>query len=95
VTAAAARRVPTAPPSFRDGRMDAALRQLELAVRSRPRTSGVRPGSGDVRSLHVQEREDGVAEVCATVRRGQRMAAVALRLEGLGGRWTCTELSCV
>jgi hypothetical protein len=69
--------------------------QLELAVHSRPRTSGARPGSGDVRSLHVQEREDGVAEVCATVRRGQRMAAVVLRLEGLGGRWTCTELSCV
>jgi hypothetical protein len=69
--------------------------QLELAVHSRPRTSGARPGSGDVRSLHVQEREDGVAEVCATVRRGERMAAVVLRLEGLGGRWTCTELSCV
>ena len=69
--------------------------QLELAVHSRTRTSGARPGSGDVRSLHVQEREDGVAEVCATVRRGQRMAAVVLRLEGLGGRWTCTELSCV
>ncbi len=29
------RRVPTAPPSFRDGRMDAALRTLELAVRGR------------------------------------------------------------
>ena len=69
--------------------------QLELAVQARPRTTGVRPGTGDVRSLHVQERADGVAEVCATVRRGQRMAAVVLRLEGLGGRWTCTELSCI
>ena len=69
--------------------------QLELAVQARPRTTGTRPGTGDVRSLHLQEREDGVAEVCATVRRGQRMAAVVLRLEGLGGRWTCTELSCV
>jgi uncharacterized protein (DUF58 family) len=29
------RRVPTAPPSFRDGRTDAALRTLELAVRGR------------------------------------------------------------
>ncbi|TQM03967.1 uncharacterized protein DUF58 [Pseudonocardia kunmingensis] len=29
------RRVPTAPPSFRDGRMEAALRTLELAVRGR------------------------------------------------------------
>ena len=69
--------------------------QLELAVHGRARTTGTRPGTGAVRSLHVQEREDGVAEVCATVRRGQRMAAIALRLEGLGGRWTCTELSCV
>jgi hypothetical protein len=69
--------------------------QLELAVHSRPRTTGARPGTGAVRSLHVQEREDGVAEVCATVHRGQRMAAIALRLEGLGGRWTCTELSCI
>jgi hypothetical protein len=67
--------------------------QLEQAVHSRPRETGTRPGTGAVRSLHVQEREDGVAEVCATVRRGQRMAAIALRLEGLGGRWTCTELS--
>ena len=69
--------------------------QLEQAVHSRPRTTGARPVTGAVRSLHVQEREDGVAEVCATVHRGQRMAAIVLRLEGLGGRWTCTELSCI
>ena len=69
--------------------------ELELAVHGRPRSTGARPGTGAVRSLHVQERPEGVAEVCATVRRGQRMAAVALRLEGLSGRWTCTELTCV
>lgn len=69
--------------------------QLELAVHGRPRGTGTRPVTGAVRSLHVQERPEGVAEVCATVRRGQRMAAVALRLEGLSGRWTCTELTCV
>lgn len=69
--------------------------QLELAVHARPRSTGTRPVTGAVRSLHVQEHADGVAEVCATVRRGQRMAAVALRLEGLSGRWTCTELTCV
>jgi hypothetical protein len=49
--------------------------------------------TGAVRSLHVQERPEGVAEVCATVRRGPRMAAIALRLEGIGGRWCCTELA--
>ena len=65
---------------------------VEIPVAS---AAGARPVTGAVRSLHVQEHADGVAEVCATVRRGQRMAAVALRLEGLSGRWTCTELTCV
>jgi hypothetical protein len=46
-----------------------------------------------VRSVHVQERPDGVAEVSATVRRGGRYAAVALRLEGVDGQWRCTELA--
>ena len=67
--------------------------QLERVVHSRPRPVGARPVTGAVRSLHVQQRPDGVAEVCATVRRGARMAAVALRLEGVGGRWCCTELA--
>ena len=67
--------------------------QLEQVVHSRPRAVGARPLTGAVRSLHVQERPDGVAEVCATVRRGPRMAAMALRLEGIDGRWCCTELA--
>lgn len=67
--------------------------QLEHAVHGRPRPAGARPGAGAIRSLHVQERPEGVAEVCATVRRGPRMAAVALRLEGIRGRWCCTELA--
>ncbi|MCW2679085.1 MAG: hypothetical protein JWM62_486, partial [Frankiales bacterium] len=67
--------------------------QLEQVVHGRPRPVGARPVTGAVRSLHVQERPEGVAEVCATVRRGPRMAAIALRLEGIGGRWCCTELA--
>jgi hypothetical protein len=67
--------------------------QLEQVVHGRPRAAGARPVTGAVRSLHVQERPEGVAEVCATVRRGPRMAAIALRLEGIGGRWCCTELA--
>jgi hypothetical protein len=67
--------------------------QLEQLVHGRPRRAGARPVTGAVRSLHVQQRPEGVAEVCATVRRGPRMAAIALRLEGLGGRWCCTELA--
>jgi hypothetical protein len=45
-----------------------------------------------VRSVHVTEPADGVAEVTALVRRGPRCTAVALRLEGLDGRWQCTAL---
>ncbi len=47
---------------------------------------------GVVRSVHVSEPADGVAEICALVRRGARCTAVALRLEGLDGRWQCTAL---
>jgi hypothetical protein len=45
-----------------------------------------------VRSVRLTEPADGVAEVAATVRRGRRTTAVALRLEGLDGRWQCTAM---
>lgn len=45
-----------------------------------------------VRSVHVTEPADGVAEVAAMVRRGVRTTALALRLEGLDGRWQCTAI---
>jgi hypothetical protein len=45
-----------------------------------------------VRSVHVSEPADGVAEVCAIVQQGPRCRAVALRLEGIDGRWQCTAL---
>ena len=67
--------------------------QLEAHVQARPRDRGARPRTGAVRSLHVQERPEGVAEVCATVAVGGRAAAYALRLEGVDGRWRCTELA--
>ena len=47
---------------------------------------------GMVRSVHVMEPADGVAEVAALVRHGVRTTAIALRLEGLDGRWQCTAL---
>jgi hypothetical protein len=50
------------------------------------------PPRGVVRSLHVSEPADGVAEVCALVRRGARSTVIALRLEGRDGRWQCTAL---
>lgn len=55
--------------------------------------AGPRPDRRAVRSLHVQERPEGVVEVCATVVRGPRLAALALRLEGQDGRWRCTDLA--
>jgi len=55
-------------------------------------TSPTEPSRGVVRSLHVSEPADGVAEVAASVRRGPRCTALALRLEGLDGRWQCTAL---
>jgi hypothetical protein len=45
-----------------------------------------------VRSVRVSEPRDGVAEVCAIVQQGPRCRAIALRLEGLDGRWQCTAL---
>lgn len=69
------------------------LGQLEAALAAQPRPTGLRPTVRSVRSLHIQERPEGVAEVCATVLRGPRAAAIALRLEGLDGAWCCTELA--
>lgn len=45
-----------------------------------------------VRSVHVSEPADGVAEACAVVDTGTRRRALALRIEGVDGRWTCTAL---
>lgn len=66
--------------------------QLTRALEARPRATGARPTRRDVRSVHVQDRFDGVAEVCATVLRAGRPGALALRLEGRLGHWVCTEL---
>ncbi|MCW2538872.1 MAG: hypothetical protein JWN95_597 [Frankiales bacterium] len=43
-------------------------------------------------SVHVSEPADGVAEVAAIVRLGDRFRAIAFRLEGLDGRWRCVRL---
>jgi Family of unknown function (DUF6459) len=63
-------------------------RVRELASAGAPGKRGLI--AGHVRSLHVSEPRDGVAEVCAVVQRGPRAGAVAIRLEGLDGRWVCT-----
>jgi hypothetical protein len=65
---------------------------LERVLTSRPRAGGPRPDGRSVRSVRVQQRPEGIAEVSSTVRRGNRYGALALRLEGVNGAWRCTEL---
>lgn len=45
-----------------------------------------------VRSVHVCEPADGVAEVSVVITGGERPRALALRIEGWRGRWVCTAL---
>lgn len=56
------------------------------------RAPGARRLGAIVRSIHVDEPAEGVAEVCAVVQHGMRCRAIALRLEGFDGRWQCTAL---
>lgn len=63
------------------------LEQVERRCRA-----GGRTWARSLRSVRVTEPVPGVAEVCALVDRGSRCAALALRLEGLDGRWMVTAL---
>lgn len=57
-----------------------------------PSARGARAIRPVIRSLHVSEPGDGVVEACSLVHDGTRGRAVALRLEGIDGRWVCTAL---
>ena len=80
----------------RDTTPDLYDRLRAAAAAAAPRDALARPDARAVRSVHVQTRPDGVGEACATVKRrtpsGVRAVALALRVEGLEGRWCCTEL---
>jgi hypothetical protein len=45
-----------------------------------------------VRSVHLSEPSDGVAEISAHLWIDGRGTAVALRAEGRDGRWVCTAI---
>jgi len=47
---------------------------------------------GRIHTIHVSEPADGVAEIAVVLAVGARFRAMALRLEGLDGRWRCTRL---
>lgn len=68
----------------------AVFADLSRALRSR--RPGVASATPTVLSVHVSEPADGVAEVCAVIRHGERARAAAARLEGVDGRWRCVAL---
>mgnify|MGYP000323007294 CR=1 FL=1 len=58
--------------------------QRQIAHQAMPRLS--------VRSIHVHETDDGVAEVSSVFGTPNRSFALAMRLEGFDGRWKATTL---
>ena len=60
--------------------------------RGREHGASAAPARAHLRTIRVCEPADGVAEASAVVQYGERCRAVALRLEGLDGKWRCTEL---
>lgn len=50
---------------------------------------------GKLRKLHIQEPLDGLCEAIGTVRFNERLRAIAIRLEGVDGRWLCTNLKLI
>lgn len=74
-------------------RVHAALSHLAVDAHG-ARPVGRRPRAV-VRSVHVCEPVDGIAEVAALVTERDRSWAMALRLEGVDGRWRCTVLELV
>ena len=61
-------------------------------VQSTVASRTTRPFPTALRKVLVSEPEPGIAEVTALVNRGPRVEAIALRLEGLDGRWLVTAL---
>jgi hypothetical protein len=63
------------------------------AVADRLERAGGPPVSGaSVLRLHVQELEAGLVDAVAVLRRGERIAFIALRFEAVPGRWELIEL---
>lgn len=50
---------------------------------------------GRVRKTRITEPLDGVCEATVTIRFGDRLRVVAIRFEGLDGRWLCTCLNLI
>ena len=50
---------------------------------------------GRVRKTRITQPLDGVCEATVTIRFGERLRVVAIRFEGLDGRWLCTCLTLI
>lgn len=50
---------------------------------------------GRIRKIHLTEPLDGICESTITVRFGERVRALAMRCEGVDGRWLCTALKII
>ena len=70
----------------------AALQQRAALAARRGRSGPPLRRQAVVRALRICEPADGVAEACAVVLDRGRVRAVALRLEGLDGRWRVSAL---
>ncbi|SDQ08861.1 Rv3235 family protein [Quadrisphaera sp. DSM 44207] len=66
--------------------------QRRAALTARVRGARTTAPRAHVRRVHLSSPRDGVVEGAAVVRDGERVRAVALRLEGLDGRWRVTAL---
>jgi len=67
-------------------------RRAEILGRTTPATARRQTVRPQVRTVHVYQPTSQAAEVCVTVRHGERCRALAARLERRDGRWTCTAL---
>jgi hypothetical protein len=59
------------------------------------RTAGQQKIVGKVRKIRITQPLDGISESTVTVRYGDRLRVIAIRFEGLDGRWLCTALTLI
>ena len=59
------------------------------------RKSGSQKEIGKIKSIHQSEPLDGICESTVLIRYGGRYRAVAIRFEGVDGRWLCTALKLI
>jgi hypothetical protein len=59
------------------------------------RKAGQQKLVGRIRKIKVTQPLDGISESTVTVRYGDRLRVVAIRFEGLDGRWLCTALTLI